>query len=320
MNFTQTSTTPPTPPTVPSGWQAHWDDSSRAYYYHATSSGTVQWERPTSPPAGLSTPIAPPPQSPRKRKAQHEVGDPAPTTVSAPTTTTTTTTTTTKKHENPEEYDAARYILIADRSGSMRSFGDETMGALKAYVDGISSKTAEAQEAQDEGSSPETPPLLTLITFDREIDVVARNVSTTELVIQPAWITPRGSTALRDALALGVSIADEEEKKLKLQGKTCEVFVAIFTDGSDNASQKYSPKAISELIQVRKDRGWDFTFLAANQNAVTSAQSLNIAGKDAITVGKSRGGMKMAMKSASRKCKRSGFTPQNRMSAMTGKN
>ena len=305
MNFTQT--TPPTPPTVPLGWKAHWDNSSRTFYYYAASSGETQWERPTSSPACLSTPIAlppPPPSSPRKRKAQQEAE--APPTVSTPAKTQSSSTA--EQHENPEVYDAARYILIADRSGSMRSFGDETIGALKAYVDGIGDKPTGAPES-----------LLTLITFDREIDVVARNVPAPELAIQPEWIAPRGSTALRDALAVGVSIADEEEEKLKIEGKTCEVFVAIFTDGSDNASQKYTPSAISDLIQVRKDRGWDFTFLAANQNAVISARSLNISGKDAITVGKSHGGMRMAMASASRKCKKSGFTPQNRMSAMTGK-
>jgi hypothetical protein len=289
MNFTQAP--PPQPPTLPSGWTAHWDKQRQIFYYHATSNGVSTWVKPEQPP--------PPPNDPPMSTTQHpkQVHPNATPNVKPGATTTAPTT------QNPEQvYDSSRHILIADRSGSMRSFGSETLGALNAYLTSINTKY------------PETK--VTLITFDNQIDVAATNASPT-LKIDPSWIAPRGSTALRDALAQGIAVADKEEAAGKAVGNNVEIFVTLFTDGHDNQSNT-SAAQLSEIIRVRKEKGWDFTFLAANQDAITAASALNISGKDAITVGKNRGGMSRAMGSAARKCKRSGFSKSDRSSAMSG--
>ena len=205
--------------------------------------------------------------------------------------------------EKDKVYDEARHVLIVDRSGSMRSFGNETHGALRAYLEGVNETHASSK--------------VTLITFDDQIEVVAKNAAPS-LAIQPAWIEPRGMTALRDALVKGIEIADKEEIACGITKTTVEINIAVFTDGSDNASS-ISPSGLAQMIAQRESRGnWDFTFLAANQNAITSAAAIGISRKNAISVGKAKGGMRCAMQSASKKCKRSGFSSAQRSKAMKG--
>ena len=276
MNFTQTQQQQPQPaPPLPSGWTAHYDQASQRYYYHAASTGSSVWTLPTAPPL--------PPSSPHL----------TPSTPAADN----------NNVEKDKVYDQARHILIVDRSGSMRSFGNETHGALKAYLEGVNETHASSK--------------VTLITFDDQIQVVAKNAAPS-LAIQPAWIEPRGMTALRDALVKGIEIADKEEIACGITKNTIEINISVFTDGSDNASS-ISPSGLAQMIAQRESRGnWDFTFLAANQNAITSAAAIGISRKNAISVGKAKGGMRCAMQSASKKCKRSGFSSAQRSKAMKG--
>ena len=160
------------------------------------------------------------------------------------------------------------------------------MGALKAYVDGVV-ETSPGSE-------------IALITFDNKIKIVAQGVKVSSFKLRPEWVTPRGTTALRDAIQTGIELGDNVEAKTKATGKTVEIKIAIFTDGQDNASAN-TPRGIAAMIEERKKRGnWDFTFLAANQDAVTAASTMNIDRKDAISVGRARGAMRSAMTAACR--------------------
>lgn len=57
------------PPTLPPGWIAQWDGSSKKYYFVQLSTGASQWETPTESapvggtPAGVDHPFGPPGQS-----------------------------------------------------------------------------------------------------------------------------------------------------------------------------------------------------------------------------------------------------------------
>jgi len=52
---------------------------------------------------------------------------------------------------------------------------------------------------------------------------------------------------------------------------------AIFTDGLENASQKYPRQDIAGMIpKWKKKNGWEFLFLAAGQDAIASAAQMSI--------------------------------------------
>lgn len=53
------------------------------------------------------------------------------------------------------------------------------------------------------------------------------------------------------------------------------VFV-ITTDGAENASRRYSPAQVKDMIEERKKDGWEFLFLGANIDAIETASCLGI--------------------------------------------
>ena len=50
----------------------------------------------------------------------------------------------------------------------------------------------------------------------------------------------------------------------------------ITTDGLENASHRYSAKQVKQMIEQKKELGWEFLFLAANIDAVGTAVSMGI--------------------------------------------
>ena len=68
------------------------------------------------------------------------------------------------------------------------------------------------------------------------------------------------------------------------QDKDVNVIFAIFTDGYENDSAEYSWKKVSEMISKRTGKGWEFLFLAANEDAIATASNLNIKSHNASQV------------------------------------
>lgn len=50
----------------------------------------------------------------------------------------------------------------------------------------------------------------------------------------------------------------------------------IITDGMENASHKYSADKVKKMIKDKKKQGWEFLFIGANIDAVTTAESFGI--------------------------------------------
>ncbi len=92
-----------------------------------------------------------------------------------------------------------------------------------------------------------------------------------------ATYTPRGSTALLDAIGRTIKETDRRITALPEGEKPGKVILAIFTDGEENASQEYTIKHIGDLIRLYRDqKGWEFLFLAANQDAMATAATMRM--------------------------------------------
>ena len=142
-------------------------------------------------------------------------------------------------------------IFLLDRSGSMETCRDDTIGGFNAFV--------EDQKA--------TGGTLTLIQFDHEYLKSYENVPITEVnPLTRETFQPRGSTALLDAIGRTI-------KECKVQNPT----VIIMTDGLENSSHKYTKAHIKDLIDARQKDGWTFVYLGANQDAFAEAGSIGIA-------------------------------------------
>ncbi len=154
------------------------------------------------------------------------------------------------------------YIL--DRSGSMQPMQEP---AVAAFNDFIKSQLDVPGDAR-----------LTLIQFDDayEVPVAAKPIQDVPQ-LTAATYTPRGSTALLDAIGRTIKETDHRISALPDADKPGKVILAIFTDGEENASQEYTIKHIGDLIRLHRDqKGWEFLFLAANQDAMATAATMRM--------------------------------------------
>lgn len=158
---------------------------------------------------------------------------------------------------------------VVDRSGSMEPLVDDAIGGFNAFL-------AAQQAAPGEVR-------LTLALFDHEILVPCLDQPIAAVPpLDRSTYVPRGSTALLDAIGttideLGLRLAHTPEAE-----RPGTVIVAILTDGHENASTRYRSNQIADRIaHQRAFYDWEFVFLAANEDAIITAQSLAIPAVDA---------------------------------------
>ena len=142
-------------------------------------------------------------------------------------------------------------IFLLDRSGSMETCCDDTIGGFNSFV---------KDQAALGGK-------LTLIQFDHEYLMSYENKPLGE--VEPLTKTtfkPRGSTALLDAIGRAI-------KECKTESIPT---IIILTDGQENSSRTYTKAHIKDIIFERQKEGWTFMYLGANQDAFAEAGSIGI--------------------------------------------
>ncbi|MFO1485551.1 MAG: vWA domain-containing protein [Verrucomicrobiaceae bacterium] len=160
------------------------------------------------------------------------------------------------------------YVL--DRSGSMQSMQEPAVAAFNSFVKAQLDVPGDAR--------------LTLVQFDDayEVPVSARPVQDVPELTAATYV-PRGSTALLDAIGRTIKETGQRIQALPEEQRPGKVIVAIFTDGEENASREYTIQHIGDLIRLHRDeKGWEFFFLAANQDAIATAARMQI---DAASTG-----------------------------------
>lgn len=146
-------------------------------------------------------------------------------------------------------------ILVTDRSGSMASINAAACAGINSFIEEQQNLPGEAR--------------ITAVFFD---DLYEERLQGQPL---DSWVPlrsvdPRGMTALRDAI--GETIL-RQGKRIADEGWADLVICVVTTDGAENASKKHSPADVKRLVEQAQARGWQFIFLAANQDAVvTGAQ------------------------------------------------
>lgn len=132
-------------------------------------------------------------------------------------------------------------------------------------------------------------------------------------------------TALFDAVGSKIDSFGASLGKLSEAERPGKVIFVIATDGMENASSDYNQSRIAELIKHQREvYSWDFTFIGANQDAVLTAQGLNIPEGSAITFAATAGGAENVINSmstyvaASRKGFAAGYSAEDRAAAVDG--
>lgn len=158
--------------------------------------------------------------------------------------------------------------IILDRSGSMQSLLNDAIGGYNAFL------AAQRREPGSEATH------LTLVLFNNLYQAF-QPVPLAEVPdLTPATFLPAGGTALLDAIGRTVSDLTAAFAARPAEARPGKVIIAILTDGEENSSTTYSQLHIADLISAKRELGWEFIFLAADQDAIAAAKTLNIPAGD----------------------------------------
>lgn len=155
-------------------------------------------------------------------------------------------------------------VFILDRSGSMMSLTDDTIGGFNSFVEKQKNEPGEA--------------LLTTILFDDQYEILHNGVNLKE--VQPItkdhyWA--RGMTAMYDAIGKTINEVGHRLSETPEQYRPGKVIFVITTDGLENASREFTQARVKEMIQHQTEKyNWDFIFLGANIDSAQTASNIGI--------------------------------------------
>ena len=161
-------------------------------------------------------------------------------------------------------------VFILDRSGSMSGLESDTIGGFNSLI--------EKQKKQDGECFVST------ILFDNDSEVLHDRVRLAEVTpMTDRDYTVRGCTALLDAIGGAIRHIANIHKYARPEDVPEHTVFVITTDGMENASRRYDADRVRRMIEHEKEKyGWEFLFLAANIDAVTTAKRFGIAESRAV--------------------------------------
>jgi uncharacterized protein YegL len=161
-------------------------------------------------------------------------------------------------------------ICVVDRSGSMGPIKNDAIGGFNTFLQAQKELPGDAK--------------LTLILFNQGYDIVHDGTPIKEVKnLNSKNYVPSGNTALYDAVGRAIDTVGGRLANTPEEERPEKVIVAILTDGEENSSKEYHLARINEMITHQKEvYNWEVVFLAANMDAVATAQTLGIQSKDAF--------------------------------------
>lgn len=161
--------------------------------------------------------------------------------------------------------------VVLDRSGSMASVADDTIGGFNRFLN-------------DQKSAPGTA-IISLHQFDDVFETVinGQDIKSAPELTSKTFV-PRGSTALLDAIGRAIKDTGSRLENASDAEKGCRVVFVIVTDGHENASHEYNQADVFKMIEHQKTKySWEFVFIGANQNAIKTASGIGISGANAMS-------------------------------------
>lgn len=155
-------------------------------------------------------------------------------------------------------------VFILDRSGSMAGLEGDTIGGFNAML---------RKQRKQEGDC-----LVSTVLFDHESLVLHDRAKLADIPdLTEKDYTVRGCTALLDAIGGAIRHIGNVHRYIRPEDVPEHTVFVITTDGMENASHRYNAEQVRQEIEKReKENGWEFLFLGANIDAVSTAKSFGI--------------------------------------------
>ena len=201
--------------------------------------------------------------------------------------------------------DLTLIAVLVDRSGSMAQWREDMEGGLNAFVESQASEPGDAE--------------ITLAQFDTKYELVWPLCAIKDA---PKYtLTPRGCTALLDAMGRFITEVGEELATRDEADRPGKVIVCIVTDGLENSSVDWTRDMVKALVEQQSSQWhWEFVFLGADMDAVQEGASVGVPQKSSLTFDKANARLTYAMASdyvsTVRGGRKAAFSEQDRKSAV----
>ena len=155
-------------------------------------------------------------------------------------------------------------VFILDRSGSMAGLESDTIGGFNAMIE---------QQKKLDGKV-----YVSTVLFSNYSKVIhdRKDLSEIEPMTDKDY-TVGGCTALLDAIGGAIHHIGNVHKYARPEDVPEHTMFIITTDGMENASREYGSEKVKKMIRRQEERyGWEFLFVAANIDAVETAEHIGI--------------------------------------------
>lgn len=155
-------------------------------------------------------------------------------------------------------------VFILDKSGSMAGLEADTIGGFNAML-------KKQQKAEGEA-------IVTTVLFDHQYEVLHDRINVKGISpLTEKDYEVGGSTALLDAIGFTIQKIVNVQKRTTENERADKVLFVITTDGMENASREYTADKIKKMVQFQKEKyDWEFLFLGANIDAISTAARFGI--------------------------------------------
>lgn len=168
-------------------------------------------------------------------------------------------------------------IVLLDRSGSMASIKSDVEGGFKEFI--------EEQKKLDGECA------VTLCQFDTEYETVWENRDLHS--IEKLNLTPRGGTALFDAMGKTIDDVGYRLKNTPEKDRPERILFIVVTDGEENSSRKETSSSVKKRVNHQTNKyNWKFIFMGANQDAVLAGENIGLNKGSSITFSANSSGVK----------------------------
>ncbi len=206
--------------------------------------------------------------------------------------------------------DYTHITVILDRTGSMESIRNDTIGGFNAFLN---------KQKEEPGTAT-----LTLVQFDSQdpYEILHRfkPIEGVPELTRETYV-PRASTPLLDAIGRGINDLESCLGELKEDDRPSKVVVVVVTDGQENSSREFRKEQIEKMVKEKTEkRDWQFVFLSADLSAIGDARGVGISADAVLLFEKNRSGNESAWNSLSAQTsnfrsarkKKIGFDPEDR--------
>lgn len=159
----------------------------------------------------------------------------------------------------------ADLIFILDKSGSMASLRNDSIGGFNNFV-------------EDQKKVPGYARLwLGLFSDGISCPVNGSDIQRVSPLTEKDYV-PGGGTALLDAIGTAIDDHGARLRDMPASERPDKVIVTIMTDGEENSSWKFTKAQIAAKIKHQREvYNWEFIFLGANIDSFAEAGAIGIA-------------------------------------------